>query len=212
MDKAEKVKEIRKVFDVIYEDAICSLTHKSALQLLISTQLAAQCTDARVNIVTVDLYQKYKTVEDFANADLQELEEAIRPTGFYHNKAKNIIACCKKLISDFGGEVPETMEELTSLPGVGRKTANIIIGDIYHKPAVVVDTHCIRLSNRIGLTTQKDPYKIEMDLAKIIEPSYQSTFCHQIVFHGRAFCNARSPKCGACPIAHLCDYTDKKIN
>ena len=211
MDKAEKVKEIRKVFDVIYEDAICSLTHKSALQLLISTQLAAQCTDARVNIVTVDLYQKYKTVEDFANADfgISTYEMTME---LYHNKAKNIIACCKKLISDFGGEVPETMEELTSLPGVGRKTANIIIGDIYHKPAVVVDTHCIRLSNRIGLTTQKDPYKIEMDLAKIIEPSYQSTFCHQIVFHGRAFCNARSPKCGACPIAHLCDYTDKKIN
>ena len=207
--KQEKVKKIRVIFDEVYHDAICSLDHKTPLQLLISTQLAAQCTDARVNIVAKDLYARYQDVYDFANASQEELESYIRPTGFFHNKARNIIGCCQKLISDFNGEVPDTMEKLTSLPGVGRKTANIILGDIYHKPAVVVDTHCIRLSNRIGLTKQKDPVKIERELQKIIEPSYQSTFCHQLVFHGRAICNARKPKCGICPIAHLCDYPNK---
>lgn len=209
--KAKKLQvlNIRKVFDVVYHEAACSLDYKEPLELLISTILSAQCTDARVNIVTKDLYEKYKNAEDFAKANLEELENIIRSTGFYHNKAKNIIACCQKIITDFHGKVPDTMEELTSLPGVGRKTANLILGDIFHKPAVVVDTHCIRLSNRIGLTNKQDPVKIEFELAKIIEPSYQIQFCHQLVFHGRAICNARKPKCSICPIINLCEYPDK---
>ncbi len=204
MKKKEQVKEIRKIFDEIYKEADCTLDYRDPLQLLISTQLAAQCTDARVNTITPILFDKYKTVSDFANADIIELESIIRPTGFYHNKAKNIIGCCKKLVSDFGGKVPETMEELTSLPGVGRKTASIIIGDIYGKPAIVVDTHAKRLAYRMGLTDNKDPVKVEFDLMKIVDPDYSFIFCHQLVYHGRAVCKAIKPRCGECPIAHLC--------
>lgn len=204
MRKKEKVKKIREIFDVIYEEADCTLDYKDPLQLLIATQLAAQCTDARVNTVTPALFEKYKTAVDFANADIFELESIIKPTGFYHNKARNIIGCGKKLVSDFDGKVPETMEELTSLPGVGRKTANIIIGDIYGKPAIVVDTHAKRLAYRIGLTDNKDPVKVEFDLMKIVEPDYSFIFCHQLVYHGRAVCKAIKPKCDMCPVAHLC--------
>lgn len=204
MRKKEKVKKIKELFDVIYKEADCTLDYKDPLQLLIATQLAAQCTDARVNTVTPALFERYKTAEDFANADILELESIIKPTGFYHNKARNIIGCGKKLVSDFGGQVPSTMEELTSLPGVGRKTANIIIGDIYGKPAIVVDTHAKRLAYRIGLTDNKDPVKVEFDLMKIVEPDYSFIFCHQLVYHGRAVCKAIKPKCDMCPIAHLC--------
>lgn len=196
--------EIIKVFETVYKDADCTLDYTSPLQLLIATQLAAQCTDARVNLVTPALFDRYKTVHDFANADEEELSSYIRSTGFFRNKTKNIIACCKKLISDFGGEVPKTMDQLLTLPGVGRKTANLVLGDIFGIPGIVVDTHATRLSNRMGLTTNKDPYKIELDLLKIIPPEYQSSFCHQLVFHGREYCNARKPECDICPIKALC--------
>ena len=204
MRKKDFVLKLKEIFDKEYPTACCSLDFKKPYELLIATQLAAQCTDARVNIVTKDLFKKYTSVEDFANADLSELENDIRSTGFYRNKAKNIIGCCKMLLSDFGGEVPDTMEELTRLPGTGRKTANIILGDIYEKPSVVVDTHCIRLSNRFGLTKNSDPYKIELDLKKIVPEDYQTRFCHTLVFHGRAYCNARSPKCETCPVKEIC--------
>ncbi len=202
--KRGRALEIIKIFETVYGDADCTLDYTSPLQLLIATQLAAQCTDARVNLVTPALFNRYKTVHDFANADEEELSSYIRSTGFFRNKTKNIIGCCKKLISDFGGEVPKTMDELLTLPGVGRKTANLVLGDIFGIPGIVVDTHATRLANRMGFTTNKDPYKIELDLLKIIPPEYQSTFCHQLVFHGREYCNARSPKCDICPISHLC--------
>ncbi len=196
--------KIIDIFNEIYSDADCTLDYFSPLQLLIATQLAAQCTDARVNLVTPALFKRYPTVYDFAAADEAELMEFIRSTGFFRNKAKNIIACCKKLVSDFGGEVPKTMDELLSLPGVGRKTANLVLGDSFGIPGIVVDTHATRLANRMGLTKNKDPYKIELDLLKIIPPEFQSSFCHQLVFHGRKYCNARKPNCDACPIKELC--------
>lgn len=202
--KKKRVLEIIKIFDEIYGDADCTLNYSNALQLLIATQLAAQCTDARVNMVTPALFERYKTVMDFASADPDELSEYIRSTGFFRNKTKNIIACCQKLISDFGGEVPQTMEELLSLPGVGRKTANLVLGDVFGIPGIVVDTHATRLSNRMGLTDNKDPYKIEMDLLKLVPAEKQSHFCHCLVFHGRKFCDARKPNCSCCPLSHIC--------
>ena len=172
--------------------------------LYIATQLSAQCTDARVNIVTKDLFKKYKTVSDFANADFNELCEDIRSTGFYRNKAKNIIAAAQRMIDVYNGEVPDTMEDLLTLPGTGRKTANLVLGDIFKKPAIVVDTHCIRLSNRIGLTKNSDPVKIESDLRKIIAPEESLGFCHRLVAHGRAVCNARKPMCEGCTLEGVC--------
>lgn len=209
MTKKEKVLEIQKIFETMYPDADCTLDFRTPHELLVSVQLAAQCTDARVNVVTKDLFQKYQSPEDFANADLEELMEDVRPCGFYRNKAKNIIASSRDIVEKFDGRVPDTMEELLTLAGVGRKTANLILGDVYGKPAVVVDTHCIRLSNRMGLTVNKDPVKIEFDLQKCVPPEYQSKFCHQLVLHGRAICPARSPKCDRCPISHLCNYGKK---
>ena len=202
--KKQRVHDIIKIFDKVYSDADCTLEYKSALQLLIATQLAAQCTDARVNLVTPALFERYKTVQDFADADPEELSGLIRSTGFFRNKTKNIIACCQKLISDFGGEVPQTMEELLTLPGVGRKTANLVLGDIFGIPGIVVDTHATRLANRMGFTVNNDPYKIEMDLLKIVPLEYQSHFCHQLVYHGREFCDARKPRCVECPVRELC--------
>lgn len=202
--KRQRVLDIIEVFDEVYKDADCTLNYTSALQLLIATQLAAQCTDARVNLVTPALFERYETVKDFAEAEPVELSEYIRSTGFFRNKTKNIIACCQKLIEDFGGEVPRTMEELLTLPGVGRKTANLVLGDVFGIPGIVVDTHATRLSNRMGLTTNKAPYKIEMDLLKLVPDEKQSHFCHCLVFHGREYCDARKPRCGECPISHLC--------
>lgn len=210
MRKKERVIGIAKVFDNIYPDAECSLDYTTDYELLFAVILSAQCTDARVNIVTKQLFQKYKTIKDYANADLYELMDIIKSCGFYKNKAENIIKCAKSLVNDFDGKVPDTMEQLTSLAGVGRKTANLILGDVFGKGGVVVDTHCIRLSNRFGLTKEKDPYKIEMELSKIIPREIQSRFCHQIVLHGRAYCNARKPLCDSCPAREYCKYyTDK---
>ena len=202
----ESIREIIAELARLYPEAGCSLDYTDPLQLLISTQLSAQCTDARVNMVTPGLFKKYPTVYDFAAADLSELEQDIKSTGFYHNKAKNIINTCKMLISDFDGKVPSNMEDLLKLPGVGRKTANLVLGDIFGVPGIVVDTHAARLSNRIGLTSQKDPEKIEYDLMKILPRESWTKFCHQLVYHGRAVCNARKPMCEACTIRMLCDY------
>ena len=202
--KKQRVCDIIEIFDKVYSDADCTLEYENGLQLLISTQLAAQCTDARVNIVTKDLYKKYPDVYAFANADELELQQDIKPTGFFRNKAKNIIACCQMLINEYDGEIPNTMEDLLCLPGVGRKTANLVLGDFLGIPGIVVDTHATRLSNRMGFTTNSDPYKIELDLQKIVPTEKWSSFCHQLVYHGREFCSARSPKCDSCPINHLC--------
>lgn len=202
--KKQRVCDIIEIFDKVYSDADCTLEYENGLQLLISTQLAAQCTDARVNIVAKDLYKKYPDVYAFANADELELQQDIKSTGFFRNKARNIIACCQMLINEYDGEIPNTMEDLLRLPGVGRKTANLVLGDFFGIPGIVVDTHATRLSNRMGFTTNSDPYKIELDLQKIVPREKWSSFCHQLVYHGREFCSARSPKCDSCPINHLC--------
>lgn len=207
----QRVLKIVSIFNVLYPDAECSLDYKDPLQLLISTQLSAQCTDARVNIVTKTLFQKYRNVKDFAQADLQRLEEDIKSTGFYHNKAKNIKNCCIMLIDKYDGKVPNTLEELLILPGVGRKTANLVLGDIFGVPGVVVDTHAKRLSNRIGLSKHTDPEKIEYDLMKIVPQKDWLRFCHQLVYHGRAICEARKPKCSICGIKEYCEYDNKSI-
>lgn len=202
--KQERAEKIYDVFKDIYGRGECTLEYKDPLQLLIATQLAAQCTDARVNLVTPALYKKYPDVYAFANADELELQNDIKSTGFFRNKAKNIIGCCRMLIEDFGGEVPQSMEELLKLPGVGRKTANLVLGDAFGIPGVVVDTHATRLSNRMGFTVNKDPYKIELDLMKIIPKENWGSFCHMLVHHGRAYCDARRPNCAECPIAEFC--------
>lgn len=209
MTKKERVLKLREALDRAYPDVKCSLNYSTPVEMLIATQLSAQCTDARVNIVTKDLFQRYRSVEDFANADLEELQELIRSAGFYKNKSKNIIACCKRLIEVYGGQVPDTMEELLTLPGTGRKTANLVLGDIFGKPAIVVDTHCMRLARRIGLTTETEPAKIETDLRKIVPEDYQLRMCHQFVYHGRAVCTARKPKCALCPVAEYCKSAGK---
>jgi len=211
MNKKQRALKIIEELDRLYPDAGCSLTYKTPLQLLIATQLAAQCTDERVNIVTRDLFEKYKTAEDFENADIKVLEQDIRSTGFYRNKARNIIACCQKIIDEYDGEVPDTMEKLLTLPGVGRKTANVILGNIFNTPGIVVDTHAKRLSNRLGLTKEQDPTKIEFDLMKIIPRERWSRFSNQLVFHGRAVCNARKPDCESCSLKPYCVYGQKKL-
>ena len=182
----------------------CYLNHENAWQLLFATILSAQCTDARVNIVTVDLFAKYRSIEAFAAADLKELEEDIRPTGFYHNKAKNIIECAKMLLEKYDGEVPQTIEELVELPGVGRKTANVIRGNIYHQPSIVVDTHVKRISKKLGLTRQEDPEKIEFELMEILPEEYWILYNIHIIQLGRTICTARSPKCGECFLKEIC--------
>jgi len=187
-----------------YPDAVCSLEYEKPHELLFSTRLSAQCTDARVNIVTKDLYKRYQTLEDFANADLEELEQYVRPCGFYHTKARDIIACAAVLLEKYNGVIPDDIDTLTTLPGVGRKTANLIVGDLYGKPAIVADTHCIRLSNRLGLANSKDPAKVEAQLKEIIPPEESSDWCHRLVLHGRAVCQARKPMCNKCSLRPVC--------
>ena len=187
-----------------YPEAICSLNYKDEFQLLAATRLSAQCTDARVNIVTPALFEKYPTVEDFAEAEVADVEELIRSCGFYRTKAKDLVEMAKKIISDFGGKVPDNIEDLTSLPGVGRKTANLICGDIFGKPAVVADTHLIRISNLLGLVETKDPFKVEMQLKELLPAEESNDFCHRCVLHGRAVCIARRPDCDNCCMAEFC--------
>lgn len=210
-EKRERVRKIIKVFERLYPDASCSLEYRDPLQLLVSTQLAAQCTDKRVNIVTKDLFKKYKNVYDFANADLFELENAIKSTGFFRNKARNIINCCKMIIERFNAKVPDSLDDMLKLPGVGRKTANLALGNIYGIPGIVVDTHAKRLSYRIGLTKNSDPEKIEYDLMDIVPKEKWNSFCHQLVYHGRAVCRARNPECNQCEINKYCFYTSKDV-
>lgn len=204
----KNTKEILDRLDREYgSEYVCYLHHENALQLLIATMLSAQCTDARVNLVTPDLFQKYKTAEDFANADLKELEQAIRSTGFYHNKAKNIIACCKQLVEKYNGEVPNSLEALTNLAGVGRKTANVVRGNIYHEPSVVVDTHVKRISRKLGLTKNEDPVKIEFDLMKELPKDHWIIYNIHIIRLGRTICKAPTPRCEECFLQECCkDY------
>ena len=201
----KRTKEILALLDEKYtREYKCYLNYENPGQLLIATMLSAQCTDARVNVVTKDLFQKYDTMEKFAQADLRELEQDIKPTGFYHNKAKNIIGCAQRLVNEYGGEVPSDLEALVSLPGVGRKTANVIRGNIFHEPSVVVDTHVKRISRRLGLTREEDPVKIEKDLMKVLPREHWILYNIQIITFGRSICTARSPKCGECFLQKYC--------
>jgi len=207
VDKNEAVERIKKIYPILkktYPDARVSLDFKTPLELLISTILAAQCTDVRVNIVAKDIYKKYRSAKDWAAADVSEIENDIRSTGFYRNKAKAIKATARKIIDEFGGEVPKTMDELLSLPGVGRKTANVLLGNAYGIPGIVTDTHVIRLSRRIGLSENSDPVKLEFDLMEIVPKKNWTLFSHLLVFHGRAICMARKPDCQHCPISKYC--------
>ena len=204
-----RVNQILKILRETYPEVKTALRHKNPLELLIATILSAQCTDTRVNQVTPGLFKKLKTAEHFARVPLADLEEMIRPTGFYRNKAKSIKACCQAIVERHAGEVPDNMEALVKLPGIGRKTANVILGSAFGIPGVVVDTHVKRLSQRIGLTGEKDPVKIEFDLMALVPKKYWIDFSHQLIWHGRALCKARNPSCRECPLAHLCDFGAK---
>lgn len=205
-----KKKEIAELasaeLEKLYPDAECTLDYDEPYQLMFAARLAAQCTDARVNVVTKTLFVKYPTLQSFADADLEELEQDVKPCGFYHTKAKSIKEMANQLINDFGGNVPDTMEKLLTLSGIGRKTANLMLGDVFGKPAVVTDTHCIRITGRLGLTKNKEPAKVEKDLLKILNSETSSDFCHRIVEFGRDICRARSPKCTQCPMNSFCQY------
>ena len=206
----KRTAEILKRLDEAYgTEYVCYLNHETPWQLLIAVILSAQCTDARVNIVTKDLFQKYPSLEAFANADLKELEQDIHSTGFYHNKAKNIISCARTLVEKYDGEVPRDLEELTALAGVGRKTANVIRGNIYHEPSVVVDTHVKRISKKLGFTKEDDPVKIEYDLMKVLPKDHWILYNIQIITLGRSICTARNPKCTECFLSDLCKGSGK---
>ena len=202
--------EIQAIIDglkELYPDAECSLDYRKDYELLFSVRLAAQCTDARVNLVTPALFARYPTLEAFAAADVDEVGQYVHSTGFWRAKARDMVACAKMLIERFDGKVPDNMDDLLSLPGVGRKTANLILGDIYGQEGYVCDTHCIRITGRLGITDgSKDPVKVEMQLRKCIPPEESNDFCHRMVLHGRALCMARGPQCGDCPLRPLCDH------
>ncbi|MBP3388359.1 MAG: endonuclease III [Clostridia bacterium] len=188
-----------------YPDALCSLEYTDPFQLLVSVRLAAQCTDARVNMVTPALFARFPNMESFAAATPEEVEPYIHSCGFFRAKARDIVGAAKMLLEVYGGHIPETVEEMCKLPGVGRKTANLVCGDIYGVPGVVVaDTHCIRISGRLGLTDSKDPYKVELQLRPLLPPEESNNFCHRLVLFGRDVCDARSPRCGLCPLADIC--------
>ena len=208
MRTAEQAAEIIRCLENEYPDALCSLEYDKDYELLFSVRLAAQCTDERVNMITPALFGRFPTLESFAEADVEEVERYVKSCGFYHTKARDIVNCAKILLTQYGGKVPGTMEELLKLPGVGRKTANLILGDVYKAPgAVVVDTHCIRLSNRMGLVdNEKDPVKIESALRVILPPEKSNDFTHRLVLHGRAVCTARKPYCERCCVRHVCQF------
>ena len=212
MKTKEAVRSIVDALKALYPDGICSLNYEKDYELLFSVRLAAQCTDERVNKVTPALYARFPTLEALAEAEPADVEPYIHSCGFFRAKARDIVLASQMLLRDYGGKVPGTMEELLKLPGVGRKTANLILGDVYHKPAVVVDTHCIRLSNRMGLVDGlKDPVKIETALRKILPPEESSDFCHRLVLHGRAVCRARKPDCPNCTLRPWCDHFQKNV-
>ena len=204
MTKKERALNAIEVVKKEYPEAICSLDASNPFELLVAVRLSAQCTDARVNIVTPTLFEKYKTLDDYCNADVKDIEKIIHSCGFYKSKAESIIDMAKGVRDRFGGTVPDNIEDLTTLNGVGRKTANLIVGDVYGKESIVVDTHMIRIANRIGLVTEKDPKKIEFALKKIVPANEGSDFCHRIVLFGRDICSARKPKCDICPMEFNC--------
>ena len=210
MTGKQRAKLAMDAMDKEYPEAACSLTSEDPLQLLIATRLSAQCTDARVNLVTPVLFAKYKTAQDFASADIGDIEEIIKSCGLYKTKARDIVMLSRMILSDFDGKVPDNTEDLLKLPGIGRKRANLVLGDVFGQPSVVTDTHLIRIANRLGLVDTKDPYKVEMKLRKLLDLSRSGTFCHQIVWHGRKVCNARSPKCGECCMAEFCKFATGK--
>lgn len=210
MTKKERALKAVEALEKVYPDAVCSLTYEKPYELLISTRLSAQCTDARVNLVTPVLFSKFPSLESLADAPIEEIEEIIKPCGLFHTKAKDIKMLSRMLIDDFGGELPNTLEDLIKLPGIGRKTANLVMGDIFHQPAVVTDTHCIRICGRLGLTKEKEPFKVEMELKKILPPEKSNDFCHRLVHFGREFCKARGPQCTACPLRDICKNVETK--
>ena len=210
MRSKKQVLEIVRLLEEEYPLAECTLDYKKDYELLFSVRLAAQCTDARVNMITPALFERFPTLQSFADAEVREVEEYVRSCGFYRAKARDIVACAKLLVDNYGGKVPDSMEELLKLPGVGRKTANLILGDVFKIPgSTVVDTHCIRISNRLGLVDDlKDPVKIEFALRKQLPPEKSSDFCHRIVLHGRAVCTARKPMCENCRLKSVCQFCE----
>ena len=206
MEKKELAAKAVELLKAEYPGAVCSLEYQKPHELLIATRLSAQCTDARVNLVTPVLFGKYPTLETLAEADEQDISDIIRSCGFYKTKAHDISQTCKILVRDYGGVVPDTIEELVKLPGVGRKTANLVAGDIYGKPAVVCDTHCIRITNLLGLTDTKDPAKCETELRAVLDPKESNDFCHRLVLHSRAVCIARRPQCEKCVLKDICAH------
>lgn len=211
MNKKEKALEIIDLLKIEYPDVKCALVYEKPHELLIATRLSAQCTDKRVNMVTPAMFSRFPTVEAFANAKVNEIEEYIKSCGLYKTKAKDISEMCKILHEKYNDAVPDTIEELIKLPGVGRKTANLICGDLYGKPALVCDTHVIRLTNRLGLTDSKDAAKVEKQLAEIVPPEEGLKLCHRLVWHGRLVCSARKPECGSCRIKQLCSYGNQPL-
>ena len=211
MTKKELFFKLKEKLDTLYENPHCTLDYTTPFELLVATILSAQCTDARVNIVTKTIFPKYNTPEAFASLSENEISKLIQSTGFYRNKAKNIRNCAITLVNEYNSIVPDTMEELTTLAGVGRKTAGVILGEIYKKPAIVIDTHAKRLANRMGLTKQTDPVKIELELAKFIPPEFQFDFCHRLVAHGRAVCKAQKPACETCILKDTCKHGIKTL-
>lgn len=204
MTKKERALKAIEILKELYPDALCSLTASNPFELLVAVRLSAQCTDARVNLVTPALFEKYKTLDDYCNADIKDVEQLIHSCGFYKSKAESIIGMAQMVRDKFDGRVPDTIDDLITLPGVGRKSANLIVGDVYGKESIVVDTHMIRISNRIGLVTEKDPKKIEFALKKIVPADEGSDFCHRIVLFGRDTCSARKPLCDECKMADIC--------
>ena len=209
MTKKEKALASVKALKALYPDALCSLDFESPFQLLVATRLSAQCTDARVNLVTPELFGKYPTSRAMAAADVADVERIIHACGFFRQKAKDIVATAGVIETQYGGVVPDSIEVLTTLPGVGRKTANLIVGDVYGKPAAVADTHLIRISNRLGLVDTKDPYKVELQLKELLPPAESNNYCHRNVLHGRAVCDARKPRCAQCPMQGFCTYYEQ---
>ena len=204
METAERAAGVIAALKEAYPQALCALHYRKDYELMIAVRLSAQCTDARVNMVTPALFAAYPTLDSFADADVADVEAQIRSCGFYRHKARDIVLACQMLRDVYGGQVPDTMEELLKLPGVGRKTANLLLGDLYGKPAVVCDTHCIRICGKLGLSAGKDPVKVEQQLWQVLPPEESSDFCHRIVLHGRAVCDARRPNCAVCTLAPYC--------
>ena len=211
MTKKERALQAIKLLEQQYPGAQCSLLYRKPHELLIATRLAAQCTDERVNIVTKELFARYPTIEDFARAELSDVEGYIKSCGLYKTKARDIVALARMIVEDFGGQVPDNIDDLVKLPGIGRKTANLVVGDIFGKPAIVCDTHCIRITNLLGLTTGKDPLKVENQLRPLLPPDKSNDFCHRLVLFGRETCIARRPKCENCILGEICQAKEKGI-